>query len=66
MFELVSANGTKNLSPLTFSKDWLRRNIGIEAGHSSISAMADSVSPMDPILIETDDEESDTDDSMQE
>lgn len=46
------------MSTVNFSKSWLNFNFGVEAGQA-ITVMADGVEPMDPILIETEDESED-------
>lgn len=56
LFELVSDDGKKEPSAVGFTKDWLRMNVGVEAGQPT-SIMASTVAPLDPILNETEDED---------
>jgi hypothetical protein len=53
------------MSTVNFSKSWLNCNFGVEAGQA-ITVMADDVAPMDPILIETEDEGEDDDEVAME
>lgn len=65
LFELVSSDGEKSMSAVNFSRSWLNFNFGVEAGQA-ITVMADGVEPMDPILIETEDESEEEDDDDDE
>jgi hypothetical protein len=60
LFELVDANGDKQMSKLNFSRLWLETNWGVEADQS-VNIFAKDVSLMDPIVVETDDESDDDD-----
>jgi hypothetical protein len=63
LFQLVDANGEKEMSTVNFSRLWLDANWGIEADQS-VTIFAKDVSIMDPMVVETDDE-GDDDEEME-